>query len=68
MSVPCIGAVLRARKRTRVAVVEFHASLYPILSLEGRKTQILPPYVRITTRHALLSNGFVMEEKYMSNI
>ena len=30
MSVPCIGAVLRARKRTRVAVVEFQASLHPI--------------------------------------
>ena len=26
---PCIGAVLRARKRTRSAVVEFHVSLYP---------------------------------------
>ena len=25
-----IGAVLRARKRTRVTVSEFHVSLYPI--------------------------------------
>ena len=30
MAIPCIGAVLRARKRTSVAVVEFHVSLYPI--------------------------------------
>ena len=30
MATPCIGAVLQARKRTRVAVVEFHVSLYPI--------------------------------------
>ena len=30
MSVPSIGVLLRARKRTRVAVVEFHVSLYPI--------------------------------------
>ena len=33
MEIPCIGAVLRARKRTRVAVVEFHVSLYPYLSV-----------------------------------
>ena len=26
---PCIGAILRARKRTRVTVVEFHVSLSP---------------------------------------
>ena len=30
MAILCIRAVLRARKRTRVAVVEFHVSLYPI--------------------------------------
>ena len=30
MAIPCIGAVLRACKRTRVTVVEFHVSLYPI--------------------------------------
>ena len=30
MSVRCIGAVLRAHTRTRVAVVEFQVSLYPI--------------------------------------
>ena len=29
MSVPCVGAVFRARKRTTVAVVEFQVSLYP---------------------------------------
>ena len=28
MSVPCIGAFLRARERTRTAVVEVHVSLY----------------------------------------
>jgi len=30
MAIPCTGAVLRARKRTRVTVVEFHVSLFPI--------------------------------------
>ena len=29
MLVPCIGALLQSRKRTRVAVVAFHVSLYP---------------------------------------
>ena len=30
MSVPCIGALLQARKRSRLAVMEFHVSMYPI--------------------------------------
>ena len=30
MTVRCIGAVVLARKRTRVVVVKFHVSLYPI--------------------------------------
>ena len=30
MTIPCIRSVLRARKITRVAMVEFHVSLYPI--------------------------------------
>ena len=30
MSVPCIGAVLRARKFTKAAVMELHVSLYLI--------------------------------------
>ena len=29
MTIPCIGAIFRAGRRTRVVVVEFHVSLYP---------------------------------------
>ena len=41
MLVMCIGAVLRARKRTRVAVVEFQVSLYP-----NSVSPLFPMYIR----------------------
>ena len=60
MAIPCIGAVLRALKRTRVA--EFHVSLYPI-----SVSSFFSLYARYMCEYNDLNSLYSAERSYNSN-